>query len=148
MDYGAPRSFELLFKQYDALRRARLSMLLHKAKSPDNPPWDASGASGKASGEATQAKTTTLPGPSTQPSARFLPRVEPSSQAMGSSETSWGDAVAARMAKAEERLNDKDSFRRDEAGLDCAYNNETSTGIYYDPETRTEYIKGSKTVRD
>jgi hypothetical protein len=61
--------------------------------------------------------------------------------------TSWNDDVAARMEKAEERLNDN-SFTRDEAGLERAYNNETATGVYYDPETRTEYVKGSKTVRD
>ena len=66
---------------------------------------------------------------------------------MGPPETSWNDAVAARMEKAEEPLN-ADSLKQDEAGLDKAYNNETSPGVFYDPETRTEYVKGSKPARD
>ena len=116
MDYGAPRSFELLFKQYDALRRARLSMLLQKAKSSDHPPWDTPGGE-KNPPEAAEAETTTLPGPPP-------PRREPSSSSMGPTETSWNDAVAARMEKAEKRLND-DSLGRDETGLDKAYNKYT-----------------------
>ena len=38
------------------------------------------------------------------------------------------------------------SFQRDEAGLDAAYSN--SKGTYYDPSTKTEYIKGSTTPTD
>jgi hypothetical protein len=40
------------------------------------------------------------------------------------------------------------SFQEDEQGLVNAYNDKTSTGVYYDPNTRTEYIKGSVTKRD
>ena len=111
MDYGAPRSFELLFKQYDALRRAKVFMLLQQ-KFHDNPLWDSSRDAGGTEKNPTQAETTALlPKPSKPEPERPSPRVEPSSQAMGSSATSWNDDVAARMAKAEERLNDKDSFR-------------------------------------
>ena len=128
MDYGAPRDFDLLFKQYDALRRARVSLLLRKAKFSDQPPWD--------DGRGTEAETTALPSKPTQPEPgpepRPLPRVE--REAMGPPATSWSDDVAARMAKAEERLN-ADSLRQDETGLDRAYNNETSPGVFYDPET-------------
>ena len=40
------------------------------------------------------------------------------------------------------------SFQEDEQGLVNAYNDMTSTGVYYDPNTRTEYVKGSVTKRD
>ena len=40
------------------------------------------------------------------------------------------------------------SFQEDEQGLVNAYNDKTSTGGYYDPNTRTEYVKGSVTKRD
>ena len=40
------------------------------------------------------------------------------------------------------------SFQEDEAGLVNAYKDATSTGIYYDPATKTEYVKGSVTGRD
>ena len=38
------------------------------------------------------------------------------------------------------------SLQRDEAGLDAAYSN--SKGTYYDPGTKTEYVKGSTTPTD
>ena len=40
------------------------------------------------------------------------------------------------------------SFQEDEAGLVNAYKDATSTGVYYDPATKTEYVKGSVTGRD
>ena len=40
------------------------------------------------------------------------------------------------------------TFQEDEAGLVNAYKDATSTGIYYDPATKTEYVKGSVTGRD
>ena len=40
------------------------------------------------------------------------------------------------------------SFQQDEAGLVNAYKDATSTGVYYDPATKTEYVKGSVTGRD
>ena len=40
------------------------------------------------------------------------------------------------------------SFQEDEQGLVNAYNDKTSTGVFYDPDTRTEYVKGSVTKRD
>jgi len=70
---------------------------------------------------------------------------------MGPHKRSWGDDVAAGMEEAQKRLNEDPngaSLAQDEAGLERAYNNATSTGVYYDPETRTEYVKGSKTARD
>ena len=40
------------------------------------------------------------------------------------------------------------SFQEDEDGLVNAYKDKTSTGVYYDPATRTEYVKGSVTGQD
>ena len=40
------------------------------------------------------------------------------------------------------------SLKQDQEGLDKAYADKTSKGVYYDPTTRTEYIKGSQTPRD
>ena len=40
------------------------------------------------------------------------------------------------------------SFQEDEAGLVNAYEDATSTGIYYDPATKTENFKGSFTRQD
>ena len=40
------------------------------------------------------------------------------------------------------------SFQEDEEGLVNAYKDKTSTGVYYDPATRTQYVKGSVTGRD
>ena len=40
------------------------------------------------------------------------------------------------------------SFQEDEAGLVNAYKDGTSTGVYYDPATKTEYVKGSVTKQD
>jgi hypothetical protein len=40
------------------------------------------------------------------------------------------------------------SFVEDEAGLVNAYKDATSAGVYYDPATKTEYVKGSVTGRN
>jgi hypothetical protein len=67
---------------------------------------------------------------------------------------SWRDIDADRMATAEQRMNEHlknpngATFQQDENGLVKAYNDETAPGVYYDPATRTEYIKGSSTARD
>ena len=59
-----------------------------------------------------------------------------------------------RQDNAEEKLQHRianpngASFQEDEQGLVNAYNDMTSTGVYYDPNTRTEYVKGSVTKRD
>ena len=67
---------------------------------------------------------------------------------------SWRDIDADRMAAADQMMNQHlktpngATFQQDEQGLDRAYNDETAPGVYYDPATRTEYIKGSSTRRD
>jgi hypothetical protein len=57
-----------------------------------------------------------------------------------------------RAAEAERRINEKlenpngASFEADEAGLEKAYAD--PSGISYDANTRTEYIRGTTTMRD
>ena len=86
-------------------------------------------------------------------------------------EKSWRDAEADRMEAAQKKIDAKAnlaerarlanerieerlrhpngaSFAQDEEGLNKAYNDETAKGVYYDPDTRTEYVKGSVTGRD
>ena len=60
------------------------------------------------------------------------------------------DSAEAAQKRIEERLANPSgaSFKQDEAGLANAYNDRTATGVYYDPNTRTEYVKGSVTGRD
>ena len=59
-----------------------------------------------------------------------------------------------RQDNAEEKLQHRianpngASFQEDEQGLVNAYNDKTFTGVFYDPHTRTEYVKGSVTKRD
>jgi hypothetical protein len=40
------------------------------------------------------------------------------------------------------------SFARDEYGMQKAYEDLPNTGTYYDPKTRTMYVRGSQTSRD
>ena len=67
---------------------------------------------------------------------------------------SWRDIDADQFELAEKRLNQRlanpngASFTQDEEGLANAYNDKTAKGVYYDPNTRTEYVKGSVTGRD
>ena len=67
---------------------------------------------------------------------------------------SWGDIDADRAEAAQKRIEKHlanpsgASFKQDEEGLANAYNDRTATGVYYDPNTRTEYVKGSVTGRD
>jgi hypothetical protein len=65
-----------------------------------------------------------------------------------------GYDLGERMVAGEQRLRDHiknpngATFKQDEDGLVNAYQDKTATGVYYDPVTRTEYVKGSVTGRD
>jgi len=67
---------------------------------------------------------------------------------------SWRDIDADSAEAAQKRIEEHwanpngASFKQDEEGLANAYNDRTATGVYYDPNTRTEYVKGSVTGRD
>jgi hypothetical protein len=56
--------------------------------------------------------------------------------------------AADKLMRERERNPSGASFKQDEEGLIKAYNDETAPGVYYDPATKTEYIKGSSTARD
>jgi hypothetical protein len=61
---------------------------------------------------------------------------------------------AAKEERAAQRIEERlatpngATFQQDEHGLAKAYSDATAPGVYYDPTTRTEYIKGSQTKRD
>ena len=67
---------------------------------------------------------------------------------------SWKDIDAQRAAEGERKMMEHfknpggASFEQDENGLTNAYADKTATGVYYDPSSRTEYVKGSATARD
>ena len=67
--------------------------------------------------------------------------------------TSWQDIDADRMEASAKKMNERfknpngASFAQDEEGLTKAYGDETAPGVYYDPSTSTEYVKGSVTAR-
>jgi len=58
------------------------------------------------------------------------------------------------MEAAEKRINEHAAnpsgatFQQDEDGMVKAYADQTAPGVYYDPKTRTHYVKGSSTARD
>ena len=126
MDASFPRGgLEKLFRQYDFI-------VSHDAK----PSWD-HGAPETAAPEAQPA-----PAPAPVPPAPAPP---------GRNRL---DEEADRMEAAEKRLNERlanpsgATFQQDEAGMVKAYADQTAPGVYYDPQTRTEYVKGSSTARD
>ena len=64
------------------------------------------------------------------------------------------DDLADRMEAADKRLNEHmknpqgATFKQDEDGMGKAYADTTAKGVYYDPASTTEYIKGSTTKQD
>ena len=166
MDYGfPPGGLERLFQQYDhAMHRgvlaARLSKLTQEAPGgpagqSDEPPWHAPESTAPGPISAPQEKPANASREAAKPTSAnagdWRDPWEHAPVVMGPPKRSRGDDVAAGMEEAQKRLNEDPngaSLAQDEAGLERAYNNATSTGVYYDPETRTEYVKGSKTARE
>ena len=140
MDWaGPPGGLEQLFRQYDTI------VSRHPAKDEEGrdeePPW---WTPEREAAEAPEA-------------AEAMPAVEQESlkSELGYDPTkSWRDIDAGRMEAAEKRLNDRfenpsgATFKQDEEGMANAYSDVTAPGVYYDPATRTEYVKGSSTARD
>ena len=56
-----------------------------------------------------------------------------------------GDRLALGEQRLKEHIDNPSgaTFKQDEAGLDQAYLDKTSKGVYYDPASRTEYVKGT-----
>ena len=136
MDAGFPKGgLEKLFAQYDRIVSRKPAM--PDAIPNDEPPW-------KAPEE--------IPSPPITQAEHDEGMLK---QNLGyDPEKSWRDVDADRMEQAEKKMNEHTqnpngaTFKQDEEGLTKAYNDETATGVYYDPDTRTEYVKGSTTARD
>ena len=170
MDYqGPPGGFEALFAQYDAIVSHHEHPFEDPRMSEDEPPW--------ASPEPVPSASVIEPVNKLEPVTRTQENEAPSNPSTSLSQSpgfslqdhaegvlkknlgydpmkSWRDIDADRMEAAEKRMNadlknpNGASFQQDEEGLTKAYNNETGPGVFYDPDTRTEYIKGSITARD
>ena len=172
MDYqGPPGGFEALFAQYDAI--VSHHHLEHPKSVEDEPPWashepvpdEAKSQAEPVIQDAPVSKAAPalqIPENEAQSSLSASPGFSLKDHAEGVLKKnlgydpmkSWRDIDAERMEAAEKRMNadfknpNGASFQQDEEGLTKAYNNETAPGVFYDPDTRTEYIKGSTTARD
>ena len=116
----------------------------NEAMKPDAPPWQAPETAPQPVVPPTTPEEWYGPRPLTTKAERDAQRLK---------DTGCYD-LGERMAAGEQRLRDHianpqgATFKQDEDGLVNAYQDKTSTGVYYDPATRTEYVKGSVTGRD
>ena len=151
---GPPAGLEKLFKQYD-------SIVHHIPPQPpgDEPPWWTPEPE-----MPTTAASPAEPPPPPKAGEEWIPSPPLSANERAENQRkadlgydpkkSWKDIEAERMEKAEQRLKadferpSGATFKQDEEGLNNAYADKTAPGVYYDPETRTEYVKGSVTARD
>ena len=157
MDYGfPPGGLERLFRSYDRI----VAHGVHRGK-PDEPPWHTE-EPGKETAKDPDSKATE-PSPEPQRVVGDVPEPYEAAEARDAQlkanlgydpKKSWGDIRAEDIVKGESLMERRSkypngaSFEQDEKGLENAYNDKTSKGVFYDPETRTEYIKGSSTPRD
>ncbi len=58
-------------------------------------------------------------------------------------ETKKREAAAERRMKFDLEHPNRGTFQADEEGMEKAYKDTTYEGVYYDPRTRTEYVKGT-----
>ena len=155
MDYvGPPGGFEKLFAQYDNIVAHHAHMQDEEQPPPisvhptsveptpihDEPPW------------AAPVDVGYVPSPGFSPAERAEQALKKN---LGYDPSkSWRDIDAERAENAEKLMNERlknpkgATFQQDEEGLVKAYNDETAPGVFYDPTTKTEYIKGSVTARD
>ena len=152
MDWLPPGGLEKLFADYDRI-------VSHAHSAPESAPPNVSEKPDAPS------QPTETPSPPAPPNDLFA-RMEAGDQRLRAKEKQQDDQKHTeqkqrdgfdpwnRQDNAEEKLQHRianpngASFQEDEQGLVNAYNDKTSTGVYYDPNTRTEYIKGSVTKRD
>ena len=130
MEHGfPPGGLERLFRSYD---RIVAHGMPSRKEQKEEPPW------------ATPAKKTPAGAPKGPPEAEQFVGDVPRQSA--------GDIQADRMERSQRLIEEKlrnpngASLAQDERGLENAYKEDA--GVYYDPDTRTEYIKGSSTRRD
>jgi hypothetical protein len=58
-------------------------------------------------------------------------------------DTKKREEEAARLQKFNSDYSNRGTFKADEEGMSKAYADTTYPGVYYDPQTRTEYVKGT-----
>ena len=161
MDYSGPPdgNLERLFDQYDAIRSEFEDDRAEDAMDDmdDTPPW--------------QVPPPPPPPPTTTQTPPTTTQVPPTNQdelmRLGYKRKNWNDVRADKMVKAQKLLDERlheaqgakalqDKFKnpngaslaQDEEGMNQAYADTGFPGIAYDPNTRTEYIKGSTTAQD
>ena len=164
MDPGAPPGgFERLFEEFDRIVSAHPApRQIMPNPSPDGPAdeppwWEPEELKGpEAEAEAPEAEAPEAEAPAKAP-VPTDPEYDPNEEWIGpppiSDEErqiiSRGDEEASRQEAAEARMSahlanpNGASFKEDESGLAKAYRDETAPGVYYDPDTRTEFIKGT-----
>jgi S-formylglutathione hydrolase FrmB len=134
MDPAAPSQLPRLFNAYDVI-------VSHGRPEPATSPAPPVASLQLES----PSESTTSPGPGAK--SKTIAHDEPP----WSNPQAWQDRAAAR---ALEEFKTRDvpaetvTFQQDEEGLDKAYADASGPGVYYDPQTHTEYIKGSVTARD
>ena len=148
MDWLPPGGLERVFAQYDRI----------VAHHHTDPPPHVAEPPPTAPPVATEAKPVSRDEPPWQsPPNDLFDRMEAGEQRLfGKQKQSApaADGLFDRMDAGEQRLKEHidhpsgATFKQDEEGLDNAYLDKTSAGVYYDPSTRTEYVKGTKTAHD
>jgi len=152
---------ERVFQQFDVIRSHAPEHGPPMAEH-DAPPWQ---AEGKANSQHPVQAEGVINSEHPQEAARPAPQVDEPQKPVPSDRSqldalgyrnfrSWGDVRAAKEEKAQQRIEERlrnpngASFEQDEEGLAKAYNDTTGPGTYYDPATKSLYVKGTTTKRD
>jgi hypothetical protein len=153
---GPPGGLEKLFAQYDAIVAHHPPHPEAEQPAEDAPPW----SSPEHAEAQPQEQSTAQPEAADEwiPSPPLTEKERAENQRKAdlgyNPRKSWRDIEAERMEASEQRLRDDferpsgATFAQDEAGLVNAYADKTAPGVFYDPQSRTEYVKGSVTARD
>ena len=154
MDRGLPRGgLTRLFHTFDVAR----DHFHGRAHDHDAPPWEPresapESAAAKAPEEVAPEKV-----PAAEPGrADLFDRMDAGEKRLKEREDGPAprQGLFDRMEAGEKRLAAFDpksngaTVEQDERGLRKAYADESGPGVFYDPDTRTEYIKGTSTARD
>ena len=157
----------MIFQQYDAVRS-------HATKDNGPAPWMPEEDT-QAQQPAQQPQQVSKPAPPTQITGTLTPlsnddgkvtldRPGPSQQVLTDATSdrprgqppSWQhdrieqmqEELGRRKMLTDLSRTNRGSFARDEYGMQKAYEDLPNTGTYYDPKTRTMYVRGSQTRRD
>ena len=129
MDYGlSPGGLDEVLEQYDVIRSEGHADHVEEPKQSEAPPWEPEG------------------GAQDKPPNWGNIRADKKLKAQQLLEERLREAQGAK--KLQDKLKNPNgaSLADDENGLDQAYG--TDSGVVYDPNTRTEYVKGSVSAQD